>query len=152
MIEVPGTPRKNIWGCASHFSKPLHFLKANSFPRATLSENCSLFEEISRSYRSEHRAKRRQLFTSWYKHIQLWTQKSLLKKSSVIEDRFTPISWNCLTSFRSTVVSKILQNQLTVFEALLSSFREWLPFLTLRRDPLKYLIFFTKRRKHLAAP
>ena len=39
-----GSPRKIVWGCAAHFPKPFHFLKAHSFPRATPSENRSLLE------------------------------------------------------------------------------------------------------------
>lgn len=156
-----GSPRKIVWGCAAHFPKPFHFLKAHSFPRATPSENRSLLETDKVIMSADKhpriptviRAKWRLFFISF---IYINTCRFKAKNYSSRSHRSkTGLPLHLETVWQAlghTVVSKISLLQLTVFEALLSSLREWLLFLTLRRDPLKYLILFTKRRRQSAVP
>lgn len=125
-----GSPRKIVWGCAAHFPKPFHFLKAHSFPRATPSENCSLLEtdkvimsaDKYPSIPTVIRAKWRLLFISF---IYIDTCRFEAKNYSSRSHRSkTSLPLHLETIWQAlghTVVSKISLLQLTVFEALLSS-------------------------------
>ena len=128
-----GSPRKIVWGCAAHFPKPFHFLKAHSFPRATPSENRSLLEtdkvimsaDKHSSIPTVIRAKWRLLFISF---IYINTCRFKAKNYSSRSHRSkTALPLHLETIWQAlghTVVSKISLLQLTVFEALLSSLRE----------------------------